>query len=145
MFNLPSLMVLTTLELHVWTSGAHITGDLFTYDGQWCLCSVAPMLGLLQPTLHRIALTLSLSGYPPQLRSHLTHIDWPALRAALGRFPALTEVHLEVKPRRGHNVLPEAIYEVANIAERRLAPLAPGVELEVDVDTETPVVARPPR
>lgn len=145
MFNLSSLAALTTLELHVWTSGAHITGDLFTYDGQWCLCSVAPMLSLLQPTLQHIGLTLSLSGYPPQLRSHLTHIDWPALRAAFDRFPALATVRLEVKPRRGHNVLPEALFAVADIAERRLAPLAARAVLDVEVDTETPVVARPAR
>lgn len=141
-FNLPSLAVLRALELQIWSSGAHVTGDLFTYEGQWCLCSVAPLLGYLQPTLQTLRVVLHLSGYPAALRAHLADgVDWDALRRQLARFPRLAALAVELRPRRGQHVLPEALDTVQALVEQRLAPLAASGVLTVDVVDD---IAPPP-
>ena len=143
MFNLPSLASLRTFGIHVWTSGAHITGDLFTYNGQWCLCSVAPMLSLLRPTLHHIYITLSISGYPLELRAHLQKIDWAGLQCQLDRFPNLKSVFMQVRPRRRSHVLYESLHVVSSMAEDRLAPLIARGILEIDISPELDIPPRP--
>lgn len=145
MFNLPSLTSLRSFELHVWSSGAHITGDLFTYDGQWCLCSVAPILSQLQPTLHHIRIDFSISGYRAHLLGHLQTMDWAGLQSQFKRFSELQSIYLEVRPRKGHNVLPESLFAVSELAERKLAPLVASGLLEVDVSTEAPMPVRSER
>ena len=138
MFKLQSLAALRCLRLNVWTSGPHITGELFTYNGQWCLCSVAPILAQALPTLHHVHITLSISGYPAQLRTHLANIDWSGLQRQLDRFVDLRTVNIEVRPRKGHNVLPESLHVVSSLAEHKLSSYVARGMLEVEVSTEVP-------
>jgi hypothetical protein len=133
MYNLQSLRSLKSLELHVWGSGAHVTGDLFTYEGQWCLCSVAPILSQLTPTLHHLRITFSISGYPTPLRSHLEIVHWAELLRQLERFSQLQHIVLEVRPRKASRVLPDALYTVADFVERKLGTLVASGLLEVEV------------
>ena len=136
MYNLPSLQNLKSLEVHVWGSGPHVTGDLFTYDGQWCLCSVAPILSQLSPTLSRLRIKFSVSGYPAQMRQHLGIVHWAELQRQLERFTHLETIAFEVCPRKASHVLPESLYIVADTVEHRLASLVDRGVLEVEV-TET--------
>ena len=82
------------------------------------------------------------SGYRAQLRAHLgDSVDWAGLLRQLERFARLQRIELEIRPRRGQHVLPDALDAVQDIVERRLAPLVQSGLMVVDVVED---VAPPP-
>ncbi|GJE97862.1 hypothetical protein PsYK624_140840 [Phanerochaete sordida] len=143
--HLPTLGALRALELHVWSSGAHVRGDLFTYDGQWCVCSVAPLLAYLpaRAPLARVRLVVHVAGYAHALRAHLADgVDWAVLLHELQRFPTLGAVAVEVRPRRGQHVRGDALDAVADLLESRLAPLVDAGVMTVEVTEDVAPPAR---
>jgi hypothetical protein len=113
---------LKSLSLHVWTLGAHTFRDhVFTFVGQWCLCSVAPILLHVPPTLARLSIVLSISGDSSRLRTHLETVDWTRLQSEFDRMTALQSVVFEIRRRVGFNVGNEAFATVMALIEDRLA------------------------
>ncbi|KAI0090841.1 hypothetical protein BDY19DRAFT_992248 [Irpex rosettiformis] len=129
--GLASLTSLKSLSLHVWTSGTHLYGDVFTFVGQWCLCSVLPILSHISPTVERVTIILSISGDPSHLRGHLEQFDWQRLLNEFNRLTALEAVVFEIRQRLNVSVGDEATSTVAALVETKLSALVASGVLEV--------------